>query len=77
VDAICIPTEYTVARWVACKDPKKLEEFQKKNTTNMAVDAQGRPIYLATSEWRLSYTLEHWPDIEARDTVEHHDAPSP
>jgi peptide chain release factor 3 len=77
VDAVCIPTEYAVARWVTCKDPKKLEEFQKKNITNMAVDAQGRPIYLATSEWRLSYTLEQWPGIEARDTVEHHDAPSP
>ena len=77
VEAVCIPTEYNVARWVSCKDRKKLEEFQKKNVMNMAVDAQGRPIYLATSEWRLSHTLEQWPDIEARDTVEHHDAPSP
>jgi peptide chain release factor 3 len=54
VEAVCIPTEYNVARWVSCKDRKKLEEFQKKNVMNMAVDAHGRPIYLSTSEWRLS-----------------------
>jgi len=72
VAAACETTDFAVARWVSCRDRKKLEEFQKQNLSNTAVDAEGNLIYLATSEWRLSYMLENWPDIEIKTTMEHH-----
>ena len=72
VDAVYETTEFSVARWVSCKDKKKLDDFQKKNAANMALDAEGNLIFLATTEWRLSYTLEQWPDIEVQKTMEHH-----
>lgn len=63
VDAVYEPVDFTVARWVECNDRKKLAEFEKNNITNLARDAEGRLSYLATSEWRLGYCMEHWPDI--------------
>jgi len=65
---------FTIARWVHCADHKKLEEFQKKNTANLAWDAGGNLTLLATSEGRLSFALEQWPDIQAQKTIEHNHA---
>jgi peptide chain release factor 3 len=70
-EAVYEQTDYSVARWIKSDDKKKLDEFQKQNVSNMALDAEGNPIFLATSEWRLSYTLEQWPAISALNTMEH------
>jgi peptide chain release factor 3 len=74
VDAVTEPVEFTVARWISCDDRKRHDEFQKSNRANLALDAEGNLIYLATSEWRLSHALEQWPDIQALKTVEHSQA---
>ena len=70
-EAVYEQTDYSVARWIKSDDKKKLDEFQKQNVSNMALDAEGNLIFLATSEWRLSYTLEQWPAISALNTMEH------
>ncbi|MDQ5985588.1 MAG: Peptide chain release factor 3 [Syntrophus sp. SKADARSKE-3] len=70
-EAVYEQTDYAVARWITSSDKKKLDEFQKQNISNMALDAEGNLIFLATSEWRLSYTLEQWPAISALNTMEH------
>ncbi len=70
VDAVYEPVDFTVARWVGCDDPKKMAEFEKSNIANLARDAEGRLSFLATSEWRLGYCMEQWPDVaflKARD----------
>ncbi len=70
VDAVYEPVNFTVARWVGCDDRNKMTEFEKNNTANLARDAEGRLSFLATSEWRLGYCMEQWPDIaffKARD----------
>jgi len=72
VDAACESTDFAVARWVSSDDKKKLEEFQKQNVANMALDAQGNLIFLTSSEWRLGYALEQWPAIQVQKTMEHH-----
>ncbi|MBN1662092.1 MAG: peptide chain release factor 3, partial [Deltaproteobacteria bacterium] len=74
VEAAYESSPFTIARWVRCTDQKKLEEFQKKNAANLAWDAGGNLTYLAASEGRLSFALEHWPDIEAQKTIEHNHA---
>lgn len=72
VDAVYEATEFTVARWVQCKNKKKMDDFQKQNLAGMALDAEGNLIFLATSDWRLSYALENWPDIQVQKTMERH-----
>jgi len=63
VDAIYEPVDIHVARWVGCKDQKKLAAFEKENISNMARDAEGCLSYLTTSEWQLDFCTEEWPDI--------------
>ncbi len=63
VDAIYEPVDYTVSRWVACEDRKKMVEFEKHNLSNLAKDAEGCLTYLTTSLWQLNYCMEQWPAI--------------
>ncbi|HEV8333222.1 MAG TPA: peptide chain release factor 3 [Steroidobacteraceae bacterium] len=82
VVAFRLQDEYTVqatfdnvnvftARWVYCKDAKKLEEFRSKAYDNLALDHSGALVYLAPTRVNLQLTLERWPDIEFRETREH------
>ena len=71
VDAIYEGIDYATARWLSCEDRKRLEEFERKNQGNLARDAEGNLAYLASSEWRLSHTMEQWPEIVFHKTREH------
>ena len=46
-------TDYAAARWVTSDDAAKMEDFQKKNMMNLAMDTEGNLVYLALSDWRL------------------------
>jgi peptide chain release factor 3 len=63
-------TDYAAARWVTCGDPKIMEDFQKKNQANLALDTEENLVYLALSEWRLSHTMEEWPKVKFHKTME-------
>ena len=71
VEAVTETTDFSVARWVVCPDRKKLDDFQKQNLSNMALDAEENLTFLASSDWRLAHILEQWPDIEALKIIEH------
>jgi peptide chain release factor 3 len=47
-----------------------MEDFQKKNQTNLALDTEGNLVYLALSEWRLGHTMEEWPKVQFHKTME-------
>jgi len=47
-----------------------MEDFQKKNQTNLALDTEGNFVYLVLSEWRLSHTMEEWPKVKFHKTME-------
>lgn len=70
VEAVYEPVDYKVARWVDCGDPKKMTEFEKKNSTCMAKDSEGKPTFLTTSKWELGFHMEKWPDISFYKTRE-------
>ena len=70
VDAVYEPVDYHVARWVESDDPKKMADFEKKNRSNIAVDAEGASAYLTTSEWQLDYCIKEWPGIAFYKTRE-------
>ena len=70
VEASYEPTDYTTARWISCDDRKMLAEFEKKNRSNLAYDADDHLTYLTTSEWRLGFIMEDWPGINFHKTRE-------
>ena len=72
VECIYEPVNVWSARWVESGDRKKLDEFSKKATENLAVDGGGHLTYLAPTRVNLSLTEERWPEIEFRATREHH-----
>jgi len=61
----------TAARWVDCDDDKKLAEFKKKASENLALDAGNSLTYLAPTRVNLDLTIERWPDIRFHATREH------
>jgi peptide chain release factor 3 len=71
VDAVYEGIDYATARWVSCADPKKLAAFEKAAQANLALDAEGNLTYLASSEWRLGFVAEQWPEVKFLKTREH------
>jgi peptide chain release factor 3 len=70
-DAVTEQADFAKARWIECKDKKKLELFEKEKKNNLALDAEGHLTYLARSEWSLDYEMKQWPEISFLNTREH------
>ena len=71
VDCTYENTSISTVRWVNCKDEKVLEEFKKKNSTNLALDGGEYLAYMAPSVVNLNLAIERWPDIVFNKTREH------
>lgn len=71
VDCIYETVNVTTARWINSKDPKKLDEFERKAKDNLAMDGGDNLAYLAPTQVNLRLTMERWPEIEFRATREH------
>ncbi len=59
------------ARWVTSGDERKLADFRKKVSDNLALDSAGSLTYLAPTRVNLELTIERWPEIEFHATREH------
>ncbi len=70
VDAEYEPMNFSLARWVTSENKIQLREFEKKNQVNLALDAEGHLSYLADGMWRLSHTMEMFPDVVFHKTRE-------
>jgi len=57
-------SEFQLARWVSSEDRKKLDTFVAANTSSIADDVDGDPVYLARNEFYLGYTKERAEGIE-------------
>lgn len=71
VDAIYEPVSVATARWVSCEDEKKLSEFKRKCSDNLAIDGGGHLTYLAPTRVNLSLSQERYPEVEFFATREH------
>jgi peptide chain release factor 3 len=71
VEAVYEAVNVTTARWCDCDDTKKLEEFNRKCSDNLALDGGGHLTYLAPSRVNLSLTQERHPEVVFRATREH------
>jgi peptide chain release factor 3 len=70
VDCVFEPVQIATARWIECDDEKKLEEMQRRASTNLAIDGAGDLTYLAPTRVNLDLATEKWPDIRFRSTRE-------
>lgn len=71
VDAIYEPVNVTTARWVDSEDDKKMDEFQRKCSDNLAIDGGGHLTYLAPTRVNLNLSQERYPEVTFRATREH------
>jgi peptide chain release factor 3 len=60
------------ACWITGADPKKLEDFIRFKSANIAQDKDQHLVYLAQSEWFLNTERNNNPDIEFHFTSEVH-----
>jgi peptide chain release factor 3 len=60
------------ACWITSDDPKKLDEFTRFKSANIATDKDGYTVYLAQSEWFLNTERTNNPAIEFHFTSEIH-----
>lgn len=51
-------SEFQLARWVSSEDRRKLDTFIAANTSSIADDVDGDPVYLARNEFYLGYTRD-------------------
>ncbi|OZG72006.1 peptide chain release factor 3 [Hahella sp. CCB-MM4] len=71
VDAMYESVNVTAARWVDSKDAKKMEEFRRKVSENLALDGGDNLTYLAPTYVNLQLAQERYPDVAFRKTREH------
>jgi peptide chain release factor 3 len=60
-------SEFQLARWIACADRKKLDDFVKANSSGIAEDLDGDLVFMARNQFYLDYTRQHAPGIEFTD----------
>lgn len=62
------PTSLYTARWVSSADSAKLKAFLDSNTSAIADDHDGDPVFMARNAWHLNDTQDKYPDIRFSST---------
>jgi peptide chain release factor 3 len=62
--------EYIKACWVSSVDENKLNSFIKNRSTQIALDKDERPVYLAETRWSLDREIKENPEINFHSTSE-------
>jgi peptide chain release factor 3 len=70
LDVLFEPAPYNVARWIACDDKVKLQEFLDRNKSATGKDLDGAPVFLGKNAWDVGYVQEKNPDIRFTKTKE-------
>ena len=71
VDARMVASNYRLARWVTCEDPRQLKLFIEANSHRVAYDAVDAPTFLAANPYEISVAQEHWKGIKFHALREH------
>jgi peptide chain release factor 3 len=61
---------YEAARWIAADDKAELDRFIERYRSNVALDRDEAPVFLAGSTWELNHAMEKWPKIRFSATRE-------
>jgi peptide chain release factor 3 len=57
------PAPWTIARWVLDGTPESLQESELPTGCRVAVDSQGRTVFLFTQEWLVQFYLDRHPNV--------------
>jgi peptide chain release factor 3 len=60
-------SRFSLVRWVRATTPADLEAFVERHNSSMAHDLDGALVFLAPTEFGLSYDLGRAPEIKAFD----------
>ena len=58
---------YGVARWYRGRVPSSPAEFEKRYADHVAVDTDGRKVFLAASDWDVDFARKKFGDLEFYD----------
>jgi peptide chain release factor 3 len=64
-------SRFSVCRWVTTTDQGKLDEFARRDTSAIARDLDGDPVYLATSTFSLQYEKDRWEMLTFTDVKDY------
>ncbi len=64
-------TNYRLARWVTCEDPRELKRFIDANVNRIAYDVVEAPTFLASHSAELQVAAERFKDIRFHALREH------
>ncbi|MEI6858297.1 MAG: peptide chain release factor 3 [Shewanella sp.] len=70
VEAIYESINVATARWVYCDDERKLDEFRRRCSANLAQDGGNNLTYIAPTMVNLNLSMERYPDIHFAKTRE-------
>jgi peptide chain release factor 3 len=70
IDVAFEPTVFDTARWVEAKSDRELKTFVEGHPSNIVLDRDERPVFLAKSAWELDYTKKNNPDVVFHTTRE-------
>ena len=70
LDVIFETAPYSVARWLTCADPAKLEAFLDKHKSATGTDVDDNPVFLGKNAWDVGYVQDKNPDIVFANTRE-------
>ncbi|MBI3704666.1 MAG: peptide chain release factor 3 [Rhizobiales bacterium] len=59
--------EFQLARWIACAEARKLDDFVSANYSSVAEDLDGDRVFMARNQFILDYTRERSPGIVFTD----------
>jgi peptide chain release factor 3 len=62
LEVIFEPSPFAEARWT-CGDKAALEDFQAKHRSQMAVDIDDQPVFLAKTAWETGYVAERYAKV--------------
>ena len=71
VDAVYDAADIHTARWLVFPDEGTRKKFETEQALRMAHDIDGNPVYLASNQYNLRVSMEHWPQVKFHATREH------
>ena len=65
------PARFALARWIVCEDAAERRKFEARHRASLATDLDGAPVFLAASEFDLSYERDRFPAVRFVDVKDY------
>ncbi|MEM6381584.1 MAG: peptide chain release factor 3 [Pseudomonadota bacterium] len=65
------PARFALARWAVCDDAEQMKKFETRHRASLATDLDGAMVFLAASEFDLSYERDRFPDVTFVDVKDY------